>query len=90
MSVLHDGAGLAAYGETARELRELLGVAGPEAASAVTEVTAQLARTEGIAVATGVWSRIPVYRGYRERLPEVGFGHLALGAPPAGSGPPYL
>lgn len=61
---------------TARELRELLGVAGPEAASAVNEVTAQLAQTQGVAVATAVWARVAVYRAYRERLPHVHFGHL--------------
>ncbi|MGW7818222.1 serpin family protein [Streptomyces puniciscabiei] len=61
---------------TARELRDLLGVAGPEAAAAVTEVTAQLARTQGVAVATAVWARVAVYRAYRERLPDVRFGHL--------------
>ena len=72
LSAVASGAG----SETAQELRELLGAAGPEAASAVTEVTAQLAQTEGVAAATAVWSRIPVYRDYRERLPEVGFGHL--------------
>ena len=65
-----------AKSETARQLCDLLGVAGPEAASAVTEVTAQLAQTEGVAAATGVWSRTPIYRDYRERLPDVGFGHL--------------
>lgn len=70
LSAVASGAG----SETARELRELLGLAGPEAASAVTEVTALLAQTEGVAAATGVWSRIPVYRDYRERLPDVGFG----------------
>ncbi|WP_051833907.1 serpin family protein [Streptomyces sp. NRRL S-646] len=63
---------------TARELRDLLGVAGPDAAIAVTEVTGQLAQTQGVAVATGVWSRGGVYRDYRERLPDVRFGHLDL------------
>ncbi|MGW7260700.1 serpin family protein [Streptomyces sp. NPDC054834] len=59
---------------TARELRDLFGVAGPEAAAA--EVTAQLAQTQGVAVATAVWARVAVYRAYRERLPDVRFGHL--------------
>lgn len=72
LSAVASGAG----SETARELRELLGLAGPEAASAVTEVMAQLAQTEGVAAATALWSRIPVYKDYRERLPDVGFGHL--------------
>ncbi len=74
LSAVAAGAGIGSG--TARELRELLGVAGPEAASAVTEATALLSATQGVAVATGVWSRIALYRDYRERLPEVRFGHL--------------
>ncbi|WP_037604100.1 serpin family protein [Streptacidiphilus rugosus] len=72
LSALASGAG----SETARELRDLLGAAGPEAASAATAATEQLALTDGVAVATAVWSRTPVYREYRERLPDVAFGHL--------------
>ncbi|MGP4114055.1 serpin family protein [Streptomyces sp. 4N509B] len=59
---------------TARELRELLGVAGEEAAPAVTEVARELGRTEALGVATGVWARVPVCRALREALPEIGFG----------------
>lgn len=65
-----------ARGATADELRALLGVAGEEAAVAVTEAARALAGTDAVAVATRVWSRIPVYRSYREALPDVGFGPL--------------
>lgn len=62
-----------ARGETADELRELLGVADEEAAHAVTEAVRDLAGTDALAVATGVWSRAPVHRAWREAL--VGIGH---------------
>lgn len=62
--------------ETAGELRELLGVAGEEAAGAVTAAARALADTDAVAVATRVWSRVPVYRAYREALPDVGFGPM--------------
>jgi serpin B len=62
--------------ETAVELRELLGVGGEDAAGAVAEAARVLAGTDAVAVATRVWSRVPVYRAYREALPEVGFGPM--------------
>lgn len=65
--------------ETAGELRELLGVAGEEAAGAVTAAARALADTDAVAVATRVWSRGPVYRAYREALPDVGFGAMDPG-----------
>ncbi|MGW1884189.1 hypothetical protein [Streptomyces sp. NPDC001970] len=65
-----------ARGGTAAELRELLGVAEEEAAGAVTGVARAIAGTDSVAVATRVWSRVPVYRAYREALPDIGFGHL--------------
>ncbi|MEV2249326.1 serpin family protein [Streptomyces sp. NPDC050147] len=63
--------------ETAAELRELLGVADEEAAGVVTAAARSLAGTDAVAVATRVWSRVPVYRAYREALPDVGFGAMA-------------
>ncbi|MDQ8701271.1 serpin family protein [Streptomyces sp. LHD-70] len=68
-----------ARGGTAAELRALLGVAGEEAAGAVTEGARALAGTDALAVATGVWSRLPVYRAYREALPDIGFGPMDPG-----------
>lgn len=65
-----------ARGETAEELRAVLGVAGEEAAEAVTAVARELARTEALEVATGVWSRIPLLRAYADALPDIGFGAL--------------
>ncbi|MGH4027981.1 serpin family protein [Actinomycetota bacterium Odt1-20B] len=73
-----------ARGETAEELRRLLGAAGPDAARAVTEVGRALAGEDALGVATRVWSKVPVYRAYREALPDVGFGPLA----PEGPGDP--
>ncbi|MFI9047450.1 serpin family protein [Streptomyces sp. NPDC053427] len=65
-----------ANGDTARELQGLLGAAGEEAAGALTGVARALAHTDALAVATGAWSRAPVYRAFREALPGIGFGHL--------------
>ncbi|MFI1468956.1 serpin family protein [Streptomyces wuyuanensis] len=65
-----------ARGGTAEELRALLGVAGDEAATAVTAAAGELAGTDALGVATRVWSRIPLHRAYREALPAIGFGHL--------------
>ncbi|MEO3752966.1 serpin family protein [Streptomyces sp. B6B3] len=83
--VVHSPAGLwlalaavaaGAEGDTADELRALLGVAGEEAAAAATGVARELAGTDALGVATGVWSRVPVYRAFRESLPDIGFGPL--------------
>ncbi|MFI2455631.1 serpin family protein [Streptomyces sp. NPDC019539] len=68
-----------AGGGTAEELRALLGVAGHDAAEAVTCAAGELAGTDALAVATRVWSRIPLYRAYREALPGIGFGRLGDG-----------
>ncbi|WP_137989532.1 serpin family protein [Streptomyces vilmorinianum] len=65
-----------ARGETAEELRVLLGVAGDEAAEAVTVVARELAGTDALDVATGVWSGIPLLPAYRQALPDIGFGAL--------------
>jgi serpin B len=65
-----------ARGETAEELRGLLGVAGSEAAPAVTDAVRALAATDALAVATGMWSAVPVEDGYRAALPDIGFGEL--------------
>ncbi|RFU86222.1 serine protease [Streptomyces triticagri] len=63
-------------GETAAEFEQLLEVAGDTAADAVTAASRALAETDALEVATGVWSAVPVYRAYREALPDVGFGPL--------------
>ncbi|MFD0020341.1 serpin family protein [Streptomyces sp. NPDC058382] len=65
-----------ARGETADELRAVLGVAEQEAADAVTAGVRELAATEALGVATRVWSRVPVYRAYREALADIGFGPM--------------
>lgn len=68
-----------ARGETAGELEGLLGlggVGGDGVATAVTDSARALARTEQLAVATRVWSCVPVYRAYREALPDVRFDHM--------------
>ncbi|MET9374814.1 serpin family protein [Streptomyces sp. NPDC002992] len=65
-----------ARGETAEELRALLGVAGEEAAEAVTAVARELGRTGALDVATGVWSRIPLLPAYVKALPDAGCGAL--------------
>ncbi|MEW5536781.1 serpin family protein [Streptomyces cyaneofuscatus] len=62
-----------ARGETARELRALLGTADREAGPAVTAAARELALTGALGVATRVWSRVPVERAYREGLPDVRF-----------------
>ncbi|MET8450282.1 serpin family protein [Streptomyces sp. NPDC005209] len=61
---------------TAKELRSLLGMAGPDAGATATSVTSELAGTGGLTVATGMWARTPLYRDYRESLPHISFGHL--------------
>ncbi|MFB7515323.1 serpin family protein [Streptomyces sp. NPDC056144] len=67
-----------ARGRTAEELAGLLGVEGEAAAEAVT--AAQRALAGGVAVATGVWSAVPVREGFARGLPDVRFG--VLGAVP--------
>lgn len=65
-----------AEGETADELADLLGVAGPEAAPAVAAAAAELGATDALAVATGLWSATPLHDAFRESLPGIGFGPL--------------
>ncbi|MEU3687502.1 serpin family protein [Streptomyces narbonensis] len=65
-----------ARGRTAEELAGLLGVEGEAAARAVTEAGRRLGGTGGVAVATGVWSTMPVLDSFRRGLPDVGFGVL--------------
>ncbi|MET9350309.1 serpin family protein [Streptomyces termitum] len=69
-----------ARGRTAEELRGLLGTAGQEAGPAVAGMDALLAGTGGVACATSVRSRVPVYAAYRDALPGIGFGGLGPGA----------
>lgn len=65
-----------ALGDTAEELADLLGVAGPEAEPLVTAVARDLAATEALAVATGVWTASPVRGEFRDGLPDIVFGPL--------------
>ncbi|WP_328944889.1 serpin family protein [Streptomyces sp. NBC_00250] len=65
-----------ARGRTAEELRELLGVDGDAAAEAVTGAGRRLGATGGVALATGVWSTMPVLDAFRRGLPGVRFGVL--------------
>ncbi|MER0445378.1 serpin family protein [Streptomyces sp. Edi4] len=63
-----------ARAETADELRALLGVAGDEAADAVTATTRDLRATDALAVATRAWATAPLYRAYRDALPVLALG----------------
>ncbi|MFE2556073.1 serpin family protein [Streptomyces sp. NPDC059352] len=65
-----------ARGRTGEELAGLLGVEGEAAAGAVTGAERWLGGTDGVAVATGVWSTVPVREGFRRGLPGVRFGVL--------------
>ncbi|MFF5428353.1 MULTISPECIES: serpin family protein [unclassified Streptomyces] len=66
-----------ARGRTAAELREVVGAGGEAAAGAVTEVGRRIGEgAAGAAVATGVWSRVPVLGSFRSGLPDVRFGTL--------------
>lgn len=65
-----------ADGTTARELGELV---GPDPAAAFTEVTRTLAEDPEWTVDTRLWARTPVYREFRESLPDLRVG-------PPGSG----
>ncbi|MGW1989104.1 serpin family protein [Embleya sp. NPDC001921] len=69
-----------AEGDTAEELADLVGLAWREAAPVVTAVARDLAGTEALAVATGVWSASPLHEGFRAALPDIGFGALAARA----------
>ncbi|WP_406294204.1 serpin family protein [Embleya sp. NBC_00888] len=69
-----------AEGDTAEELADLVGLAWREAAPVVTAVARDLAGTEALAVATGVWSASPLREGFRAALPDIGFGALAAQA----------
>ncbi|MFG2721058.1 serpin family protein [Streptomyces sp. NPDC048416] len=63
-----------ARAETADELRALLGVAGGEAAEAVTAATRDLRATDALTVATRAWATAPLYRAYRDALGDLAFG----------------
>ncbi|MFD7321048.1 serpin family protein [Streptomyces sp. NPDC059875] len=65
-----------ARGRTGEELGALLGVDGEAAAEAVTLAGRRLAAMDGVAVATGMWSTMPVLDAFRRGLPEVHFGVL--------------
>ncbi|MFJ5834856.1 serpin family protein [Streptomyces sp. NPDC093089] len=65
-----------ARGATAKEFGQLLGVEGEAAAEAVTLVGRRLAASGGVAVATGVWSTVPVLPSFERGLPGVRFGVL--------------
>ncbi|THA33135.1 hypothetical protein E6R18_11245 [Streptomyces sp. A1277] len=62
--------------ETADELRAVLGVAEGEAARAATAAARELAATDGVGVATRVWTRTPVHPECREALPGIRFGPM--------------
>ncbi|MFH9467283.1 serpin family protein [Streptomyces clavifer] len=63
-----------ARGETAGELRALLGVADREAAAVVTGAARDWGRTGALHVATRVWARVPVLPAYEQSLPDIAFG----------------
>ncbi|MCF2527522.1 serpin family protein [Yinghuangia soli] len=65
-----------ALGDTADELADLVGLAGPEAAPLVTAVARDLAGTDALAAATGIWSRAPLREEFAAGLPDVGCGPL--------------
>ncbi|MFI6579783.1 serpin family protein [Embleya sp. NPDC050493] len=65
-----------AEGDTAEELADLVGLAWRESAPVVTAVARDLAGTEALAVATGVWSVSPLREAFRAALPDIGFGAL--------------
>ncbi|MEV5156810.1 serpin family protein [Streptomyces sp. NPDC053728] len=59
---------------TGAELRDLLGVAGQEAAGVVTEAAREWGRTEALDVATRVWNTAPLHPEYERSLPDIPFG----------------
>lgn len=65
--------------ETAEELRDLLGVAGQEAAAAVTEAARDWRRTGALSVATRVWGTLTIRQEYMDALPDIGFGPVGQG-----------
>ncbi|MFF9847692.1 serpin family protein [Streptomyces litmocidini] len=69
-----------ARGRTGEELGALLGVEGEAAAEAVTAVGRRVAAVGGVAVATGVWSAVPVREAFRRGVPGVRFGVLPWAA----------
>ena len=73
LAVLASGAS----GATAEELVGLLGLdPGDDVAEHLDRLDAEVAALAGTAHALAVWSRVPTYRAWRERLPAVGFAHL--------------
>ncbi|MGW7005299.1 serpin family protein [Streptomyces sp. NPDC054933] len=71
-----------ARGATAAAFGELLET-GTEPAAAVAETVRGLEKTDALAMATGVWSRSPLYGEFRAALPDVGFGELDDASPAA-------
>ncbi|MER5207972.1 serpin family protein [Streptomyces sp. NPDC002825] len=65
-----------ARGRTGEELRGLVGVEGEAAGQAVTLVGRRVAEADGVAVATGVWSALPILQAFRRGVPGVRFGVL--------------
>ncbi|GAA2930478.1 serpin family protein [Kitasatospora cinereorecta] len=65
-----------ARGETAAELRALLGVADREAAAVVTGAARDWGGTGALRVATRVWARVPVLPEYEQALPDIAFGPM--------------
>ncbi|MEU2233708.1 serpin family protein [Streptomyces vietnamensis] len=65
-----------ARGRTGEELRGLLGVEGEAAAEGVGLVGRRIAGVDGVAVATGMWSGVPVREAFRRGVPGVRFGVL--------------
>lgn len=63
-------------GETANELSKVLGVSPPQAPALIAQVDDRLQALGGATHALALWSRIPVYKAFRESMPNVGFGHL--------------
>nr|WP_239105816.1 serpin family protein [Streptomyces sp. SID8014] len=61
-----------ARGDTAAELRRLLGVDAADAARAVAWTAATLDATDALRHATRIWSRVPLEQAYAEALPGVG------------------
>ncbi|MFX4295052.1 serpin family protein [Streptomyces bohaiensis] len=68
-----------AAGATAAELRAVVGTAGEQAAPLLTEVRGALRATDAVVSAAGFWARAPLYRAFREEVPEVEFGPVDAG-----------
>ncbi|SUP38955.1 Peptidase inhibitor [Streptomyces griseus] len=69
-----------ARGDTAAELRRMLGVDAAEAARAVAWTAATLDATDALRHATRIWSRVPLEQAYTEALPGVGSAPMDVAA----------